>query len=139
MAKDIAPELWEQIERSFDSALSIDPVARSLKIRLENGKATSEDVFRYVERLGKIASKSLKMYLVIEDMPDERLYWNIVERTVRPLLEKVHRLINESAAQELELRNAESGVNIKAVESPFPEDRVKALLDKLSRVGEVRE
>ena len=135
MAQDIVPELWAKIESTFDSAVSMDPFIRSFNYKVDKGTVTDADVFKVVERYGVHASKALRMHLTEENLPNGVLYWNIANRTIRPMFEKVYELINESAEKELLARNKRDGINIKAVKPQFPEERINEFINKVVAVS----
>lgn len=132
MAKDIAVELWEKIELTFDSRVKTDPIIKAFNRKVEKETAEGKDTFKYVERLGEHASSVLSFYITPENMPDGKIYWNIAQRTVLPLLKKVHEMVNDAACAVQEIEDKKNGIGIKAVRAPFPEDRVNDLLNKLT-------
>ena len=95
---DAVPELWEQISRDFNRSASTDIWIRSFLRRVKDGTATSEEASVYAGRLGTHAGKALARALKKESLPDGKLYWNIADRTIRPLLTEVHRRVNDAAA-----------------------------------------
>lgn len=88
---DAVPELWEQISRDFNRSASTDVWIRSFLRRVKDGTATSEEASVYAGRLGTHAGSALARALKKESLPDGKLYWNIADRTIRPLLTEVHR------------------------------------------------
>lgn len=76
------------------------------------------------------ADKSAKK----ESLPDGKLYWNIADRTIRPLLTEVHRRVNDAAAAVLAAENKRNGIGLKPMRGPWPENRVKDLIDKIVEV-----
>ena len=69
-----------------------------------------------------------------ESLPDGKLYWNIADRTIRPLLTEVHRRVNDAAAAVLAAENKRNGIGLKPMRGPWPENRVKDLIDKIVEV-----
>lgn len=129
---DIVPELYENIFKDFENAVKNNKDIQTFNRKMEEQKAKSEEASQYAERLGHCASEALLKNLTIENIPDGILYWNIVERTVKPLLEEVHRRVNEAASEITRREDEELGVNVKPQRGEFPEERVKALLDQLA-------
>lgn len=131
MAKDIAPALAESIETTFNSLVSADAVIRAFNNKIAKGMATQKDVFNYTERLGRHASKSLKMTLTPDNLPDGKLYWNIATRTVKPLLQRVHGMVMEAAVTVQTAEDQRNGIGVKPMATEFPEARIDDLLNKL--------
>ena len=122
---DAVPELWEQISRDFNRSASTDVWIRSFLRRVKDGTAT---------RLGTHAGSALARALKKESLPDGKLYWNIADRTIRPLLTEVHRRVNDAAAAVLAAENKRNGIGLKPMSGPWPENRVKDLIDKIVEV-----
>lgn len=128
---DVVPELNKRIESDFDARMAMDPVIRSFRKQLEKKTATAEDVSKYSRRVGECASASLVAALKEENLPDGTLYFNIAERTIKPLFKKAHKLINEAAIAVQVLDDKKNGIGIKPIAADFPEKRVDALIYKL--------
>lgn len=124
---DAVPELWEQISRDFNRSASTDVWIRSFLRRVKDGTATSEEASVYA---GSALARALKK----ESLPDGKLYWNIADRTIRPLLTEVHRRVNDAAAAVLAAENKRNGIGLKPMRGPWPENRVKDLIDKIVEV-----
>lgn len=131
MAKDVAPALAEAIDTTFNTLVSADAVIRSFNSKLSKGTATQRDVFNYTSRLGRHASKSLKMCLTPDNLPDGKLYWNIATRTVKPLLQRVHSMVIEAAISVQTAEDQRNGIGVKPMATAFPEERIDDLLNKL--------
>ena len=131
MAHDMVPELYQQIAETFQAKINNDEAVKGFMNRLDDKKATQHDVSMYARRLGEIASESLTTYLTDKNLPDGKIYWNILERTVKPILQNVYDLINEAAAQLQTYEDKETGIGMKAVKADYPEDRIKSIMDKI--------
>ena len=131
MAKDVVPALAEAIDTTFNTLVSADVVIRAFNSKLAKGTATQRDVFGYTECLGRHASKSLKMCLTPETLPDGKLYWNIATRTVKPLLQRVHGMVIEAAIAVQTADDQRNGIGVKAMAVDFPDERINDLLNKL--------
>lgn len=131
MAKDIAPALAESIDTTFNSLVSSDAVIRAFNNKMSKGAATQRDVFNYTSRLARHASKSLKMCLTPDNLPDGKLYWNIATRTIKPLLQRVHTMVTEAAISVQTADDQRNGIGVKPMAVDFPEERINDILNKL--------
>ena len=131
MAKDVAPALAEAIDTTFNSLVSADAIIRAFNIKLAKGTATQKDVFNYTSRLGRHASKSLTLCLKPDKLPDGKLYWNIATRTIKPLLQRVHGMVNEAAIAVQTADDQRNGIGVKPMAVEFPEERINDILNKL--------
>lgn len=127
--KDIGLELQKSIETAFDERLAIDVVIKAIKIKVETGRATQRDVTMLCKRLGEIASRVLIENIKPEMMPNDKMYWNIAEKTIKPLMIKVHGIVNKVAAEVVMTERKANGIHIKPIEPVFPEERIESLIN----------
>lgn len=132
---DIVPELLENIKTSFRSKVSKDTKIRSITKKIEKGTATAEDAQEYAARLGEDLSKALTENLTADTLPDATLYYNIADRTVRPMLEQNHELVNTTAADIQKLIDEAQAIGLRSVVADFPEGRVHDLINKMCADG----
>ena len=131
MAKDIAPQLASNINNTFDSMIAADAVIKGFNAKLANETVTQRDVFNYAQRVARHAASSLSFSITPEVLPDGRIYWNIATRTIKPLLQRVHELINDAANAVQSIEDRKANIGIKPKSAPFPDDRISDLLNKL--------
>lgn len=136
---DIVPVLYEKIHKEFESNIQNNKVIQSFLNRLKDGKATEMECSLYGRYLGECASEALIKYITKENMPDGILYWNIIERTVKPIIEEVFEMTMEAAIIVQKRTDAENGIRTKPVKASFPKERVNSLLNKLANVGIINE
>lgn len=129
MAEDVAPKLWALIKSDFDRAVKADIRIQEILSKIEKETAASEDVAYYSMYLGEHAGKALTGRLKPKNLPNGILYWNIADRTIRPMLEVVHDLVNDAAVTVYEAENRKIGINLRALRTEFPEERVRDLID----------
>jgi hypothetical protein len=126
---DIGLELQKSIETAFNERLAIDVVIKAIKLKVENGKATQRDVTMLCKRLGEIASKVLIENIKPEMMPNDKMYWNIAEKAIKPLMIQIHGIVNKVAAEVVEAERKTNGIHIKPIEPVFPEERIESLIN----------
>lgn len=131
MAKDIAPQLASNINNTFNSMIAADAVIKGFNAKLANETATQRDVFNYAQRVARHAASSLSFSITPEVLPDRRIYWNIATRTIKPLLQRVHEMINDAANAVQSIEDGKASIGIKPKSAPFPDDRISDLLNKL--------
>ncbi|MEG2931452.1 MAG: hypothetical protein RR825_06660, partial [Ruthenibacterium sp.] len=120
--EDIAPALLEAIRSSFKTLLGDAAVT----------KKTYTGAAEYAERVGAALSGAFGSNLSSEVLPDGRMYWNIADRTVRPMLEQGHNLVADATAQVQQTMNEAAGIGLKAQAAPMNTERVDSILNKLS-------
>ena len=126
---DIGLELQKSIETAFNERLAIDVVIKAIKLKVENGKATQRDVTMLCKRLGELASKVLIENIKPEMMPNDKMYWNIAEKAIKPLLIKIHGIVNKVAAEVVMAEHKANGIHIKPIEPVFPKERIESLIN----------
>lgn len=122
MAEDIAPELLEKIQTDFLALLGED-VPRTMNY---------EGAGDYAERVGTALAEAFRRNLGAEVLPDGRMYWNIADRVVRPMLEQDYQLSSAAAVQVQAALNRSAGLGIRAQKAKLNEDRVEGFLNRLA-------
>lgn len=133
--KDIVPELYENILNDFKKNCVSDTYIQKFIKKLEAGTATQADIAEYSKRLSKAASKALLKNISSDKLPDGRLYWNIANRTIKPLLKTVHEMIVDAAAEIISVENRKNNIGIIPVKPQFSEERADAFINKLINVS----
>ena len=119
--EDIAPELLEQI--------------RALFLKLLGDDKPSADTYAaagdYAERVGDALAATFQKHLSGDVLPDGKMYWNIADRVVRPLLEEDWQLCADVAAGVQRVLNTAAGIGL-APQVPQPDKgRIDGFLNKL--------
>ena len=113
--KDIAPELYEAIKDDFERLYKTDPTIKRILKKIDAGDADYEDAYYYSSAVGKCASKAFSLNLSDDVLPDGKMYYNIAERTVRPILEAMENIIRENTDRIQNSLNEKAGLGLKAV------------------------
>lgn len=120
--KDIASELLERIRADFRALLGdAKPAADTY--------AAAAD---YAELVGSALAEAFRRNLTADALPDGRLYWNIADRVVRPLLEEEHLLVADASAAVQQALNQQANLGIAPQRAVLYTDAVDGLLNKVS-------
>lgn len=130
--EDIAPQLLQQLKSRFSEKIAADLKIRALYKRIESGNATYADAEEYAYLIGQALSQTFGKYLSSEILPDGRMYYNIADRVLRPLLEEDHEIVSEAAAMVQTFLNQQAGIGIKAQTMAVNEDRIQGIVEKVS-------
>lgn len=130
--QDIAPALYDKIRAIFNNKLENDKRIKKIAEKMVNGTATHADTQEYAILIGDHAAAALMAVLVPESLPEGRLWFNIAERTVRPVLENNRELVNTAADYVQDSLNKSTGIGIKPVIPAGNTDRIDGIVDKLS-------
>lgn len=132
MAEDIAPALLEQLKAAFLENLQNDKTAAKLLAEIETGTATYATAGDYAEQVGAALADAFYNCLTLDALPNGKMYWNIADRVVRPLLEQDYELVSTAAAQVQTALNEAAGIGIKAQKAALNKDRIEGLLNVIS-------
>lgn len=128
---DITPALLEALRKRFEENLGGSRRAAALLKTIQDAGAGYAEAERYAEEVGRALSGAFGAVLTADVLPDGRMYWNIADRVVRPLLEQDHKLVADAAVQVQAALNRAAGLGIRAQRAPLDTDRINGLLNKL--------
>ena len=127
--KDIAPELLERIRADFRALLGdAKPAADTY--------AAAAD---YAELVGNALAEAFRRNLTADALPEGRLYWNIADRVVRPMLEEEHLLVADASAAVQQALNRQANLGIAPQRAVLNTDAVNGLLNKVSMAEQFKD
>lgn len=125
---DIAPELYSEIEKRFKRSVREDATIKSVTEKVKRNRATGKDITAAAERLGTHASDALRAVLTPDRLPDGVMYWNIGDKTIRPLMQSVYDTVNTLAVSQKRsvdiIRNIAIGISL----GTDPTDRIDTII-----------
>lgn len=119
---DIAPGLLEELRRLFLELLGEEPL-------------TAEDwpsAYAAAEKVGGALARAFGQGLYGDILPDGRMYWNIADRVVRPLLEEEYMLAARAAQAAQQALNTAAGLGLRAAAAPVDSERIEGILNRLA-------
>ena len=126
---DIGVELHNKIKQAFDTRCQKDFMLQGIKQKIENGTATMEDTSVYARRLGENLRKSIESMTKPGDLPDEKMYFNIAQSILEPLLKDNYEDINSVCADVQRALDAKMGIGLAPQKAGFPAERVNAAVN----------
>lgn len=132
MAVDVVPALNSAITTTFRSRMMRDKRIAKVSRRIRDGTATLEDAHEYAAAVGENASHALVRNITAQALPDGRFYYNIAQRTVKPLLKTSYELINDAADEIQAVVDRKQKVRLNPVRADFPEGRVDGLIKEIA-------
>jgi len=128
---DIAPELYEAIQKRFQEKLNTaGSHTKNIRKKLEAGTATFRDADLYAVEVGSMLSESMMEVLRLDQMPNGQFYYNIASRTLGTSLQDTYGLVASVATEVQEELNLASGIKLKAITPEANKDRIKGLVEK---------
>lgn len=129
--EDIVPELYKRIKDEFDGLVSEDVEIQAILSGHDKTK-TLGDVSLIARRIGEYVSDSLCDNFTDDSLPDGKLYWNIMERTIVPIMYEAYELIDQLYDIVLRRMYEKQKIGIKPQKSEFPLERIHDLMNKIA-------
>ena len=130
--EDIVPSLLEKIEKDFKAKVEADNEMSRLFAKFYDGDGTLHDVSLYARRLGDLLSMTLQENLTEDVLPDGKMYYNIADRILNPMMRQNFNLTMEQATIIQKMIDANNGIGLEPISADFPESRVKQIIDSLT-------
>lgn len=131
MADDIAPGLLEAVRKDFVARLGGNTRAAALLQQIQAGNGGYAQAGDYAEEVGRALADAFAAHLSSAALPDGRMYWNIADRVIRPLLEEDHALAAQAAQAVQQHLNETAGIGLRAQKADLDPDRINGILNKL--------
>lgn len=130
--EDIAPSLLDAIRKSFTELVEGNSKIKTLYQLIQDGNATYADAEEYAYYIGEALSQALGKHLSSAALPDGKMYFNIADRVLRPLLEEDHAMVADAALRVQTVLNQTAGIGIKAQAVPINDSRVYGIVNKVA-------
>lgn len=137
--EDIAPGLLEKIREEFKKGISENDAVNALYKKIKGGAASYRDAQEYAYLVGDELSKAFRKHLTAEALPDGKLYYNIADRVVRPMLMEDHEMISGAAATVQKSLNEKAGIGIRPQVAEVNRDRVQGIVEKVSSAESIED
>lgn len=130
--EDIAPLIYEKLKQEFEEKYIDNEVIQNILKNIKKGIGNYEIANTFSIEVGNILSKVFGNNLSSEILPDGKLYFNIAERTIKPMMENNFDIINNTCMEIQKILNEESNLGIKPIPAKLNEDRVTKIIDIVS-------
>lgn len=130
--EDIVPKLLDLIQKDFQKKFENNKKIKVLYENIKNGKSTYKEANEFAIHTGRILSNTFQMNFSTATLPDGKLYYNIADRTIRPMMKKNYDLVSDMCERVQEILNRESGIGIKGIPPKLNEDKIQGIIDIVS-------
>lgn len=127
--EDIAPKLYEKIKKEFDRKISDSKRLNALSEKLAKGTATYKEAHELAIESGGILSQVFQDNISSSVLPDGRLYYNIADRIIRPMMGELYEGVADYSKEVQTLLNKQQNIGIKAIKPELNEDKVQGIVD----------
>ena len=127
---DISPELLKELESEFwKNYNGNNKINAAVEAQKSPESLNYKKAYNYSLEVGKSLTEALREKARSDTLPDGRMYYNIADKALRPMLENNYWLISDYCVKTQNALNERAGIGIKGVAAPINEDRVNGLLN----------
>lgn len=131
MVADIVPELLENIQRDFNTAINRSEKLQTIQVLIENGTATYKQANEYAVEVGEILARTFEVHIKSDVLPDGKMYYNIAERVLNPTLTKNHNIVAQVSAEIQENLNKSVGLGLKGIKPSVNQLRIDSIINRV--------
>lgn len=132
MAEDIAPALLEKIKQEFEEGIGQNEAMKALKKKLTDGGWGFLEAEHYALEVGKELSSAFLNNLSSDGLPNGRLYYNIANRVIPPMMLREYELSTDAALEAAREINERAGIRIAPQKPLVDENRISGIVEKVS-------
>lgn len=136
VTRDIAPELLERIREAFSRNIEESDEIQALYRVIQAGTATYAEAEQYGIAAGEALAKAFREHLSSADLPNGKMYYNLADRVVRPLIEEDYDLVAAAAAQVQKSLNEKAGIGLKVQTEAVDTDRIDGIVNSLANADQ---
>lgn len=129
---DVAPGLLEALQVAFVEYANDDPKLKTLLEKIEGGEATYDDVMAYASEVGLCLEQAFTATINDDVLPDSKMYYNIAQRLIEPMLSQNHELVSEQCVILQNNLNRKAGLGLKAVAPTYNSEKVNGIISYIS-------
>lgn len=130
--EDIAPKLFETVQEEFKRKFENDSTIKKLYDKISKGSATYKEAHEFAIKTGEILSGAFDQTISSAVLPDGRMYYNIAERVIGPMLQGNYDIVSEISSEIQKQLNEKAGIGIKAIRPEFNQDKAQGIIDIIS-------
>src|SRR5690625_3374521 len=131
MVTDIVPELLENIQRDFNTAIRSNKKLQRIQEMIRNGTATYQQANEYAIEVGEILARTFQVHIKSDILPDGKMYYNIANRILTPTLSNNHIIVAKVSAEIQEQLNKSVGLGLKGIEPPVNKFRIDSIINRV--------
>ena len=125
---ELSEKILETLKKEFQKKYDSDTLLKELKKQIEKGNGDYELAHAYSKRTGEILSEIFNTKINGDILPDSRMYFQMANDTIKPMLEQNHNIINEICEDIQTNLNSEAGIKIKPATVMIDENRINGIM-----------
>ena len=132
LAVDISVELLEKIQATFRKKFGTSQKAQNLLKKTNDGLATYVDANEFSIVTGDLLAEAFAEHLSSDILPNGRLYYNIGQKVIAPMLENNYEIVADNAVAVQETLNELAGIGIKGQRADIQYERIEGIIQRLA-------
>lgn len=129
---DVAPELLEKLRTDFENRMSGNEKLQEIYKKVNAGMATYLEANDFALGAGNLLADVFHDNVSEEILPDGRMYFNIADRVIRPMMTNNFDIISDVCVQVQGRLNQKAGLGIKAIKPELNDDRITGIVNKVA-------
>lgn len=130
--EDIAPNLLKAIQTDFQTMFDKSKTILNLYAKVRDGTATYIEANNFAIETGDILANAFSRNLSSAVLPDGKMYYNIAQRIIEPMMKSNYDLVSDISTQVQNLLNQSSNIRIKAIKPELNVDKIEGIINKVS-------
>lgn len=126
---DITPDLIARVDEYYKARCMANASLPRLAKKLEQGKATYDDAYRYAEAIGKARADAFAHEVTSAALPNGRMYFNIAEPLMTETLGADYEVVSKYATGVQGLVNKKNRISLAAQTIDLDADRIKGFIE----------
>lgn len=135
---DVSPGILEAVKKQFDILFYQNAKIKRIYEKVRKGKASFAEMKTFAEMAGDILSEALDKVFTEGNLPDGKLYQNIAEKVITPMLQQNYSLVNEVCGYVMDDKNTAARIGVRAVAAEFNADRAEKIAQIAANSGGVK-
>lgn len=124
--------MLEEVRKTFRSKCRSDSNIQNLLKKFSGNTANLLDVENYSRLLGNTLSQTFLEIIKPESLPNQKLYYNIANTILEPMLRENYNYVNNAASKVQQSVDKKTNIQIKPQKSEFPLERVNKIINAVS-------
>lgn len=130
--EDIAPGLIKKIQADFQSMFDKSDNISTLYVKVRDGTATYVEANDFAIETGEILATAFSNNLSSAVLPEGKMYYNIAQRIIEPMMVNNYNLISNISLQVQEILNKSANIGIRAIKPGLNTDKIQGIIDRVS-------
>lgn len=134
MNNDVSQGILKAVIKDFEGKYSKSKEINKLLSRIEKGKATHEDSYRFAQKVSDFLNEAIKNNMTGNTLPNGKLYYHIAKEVLTPVLKNNHALVTNYARDVQTLLNKKDDIPFKGRTAKVNADRIEGICSEYSRI-----